>query len=149
MSRGINKAILIGTLGKDPETKYTANGAAVCSYSIATNESWKDKNTGETKERTEWHRVTTFGKLAEICSQYLAKGSQVYIEGKLRTRKWQDQNGQDRYTTEVVVDQFDGVMQMLGGKPDQSKPAPAQQSAPAQQEKTPEEMFDGGDDIPF
>jgi len=141
--RGINKVILIGTLGKDPETKYTANGAAVCSYSIATNESWKDKNTGETKERTEWHRISTFGKLAEICSEYLVKGSQVYIEGKLRTRKWQDKNGQDRYTTEVVVDQFDGVMQMLGGKPDQSKPAPAQQSAPAKQEdKTPEQMFE-------
>ena len=115
-SRGVNKVILVGNLGQDPEVKYTPNGGAITTISIATSESWKDKNTGETKEKTEWHRVVFFGKLAEIAGEYLRKGSQVYVEGKLITRKWQDNAGQDKYTTEVVVDGFSGVMQMLGSR---------------------------------
>ena len=113
---GVNKVILIGTLGKDPEVRYMPNGGAVANISLATSEKWKDKNTGQMKEETEWHRVVVFGKLAEVAGEYLRKGSQVYFEGKLKTRKWQDQaTGQDKYTTEVVVD-FGGKMQMLGGK---------------------------------
>jgi len=113
-SRGINKVILVGNLGNDPEIRYTANGGAIANLSIATSEQWKDRNSGEMREKTEWHRVVIFGKLAEIAGEYLRKGSQVYLEGKLQTRKWQDQQGQDKYTTEVVVD-INGVMQMLGG----------------------------------
>jgi len=114
--RGVNKVILVGTLGRDPEVKYAANGNAITNLSVATSEQWTDKNTGQKQEKTEWHRVVLFGKLAEIAGQYLRKGSQVYLEGKLQTRKWQDQNtGQDRYTTEVVVDSFNGNLQMLGG----------------------------------
>lgn len=113
--RGVNKVILVGTLGRDPEVRYAANGNAITNLSVATSEAWNDRSTGERQERTEWHRVVIFGKLAEIAGQYLTKGSQVYLEGKLQTRKWQDQNtGQDRYSTEVVLD-FNGVMQMLGG----------------------------------
>lgn len=112
MSRGINKVTLIGNLGQDPETRYMPSGDAVTNLRIATNESWKDKQTGEQKERTEWHSVVTFGRLAEISAEYLNKGSQVYVEGKLRTRKWQDRDGQDRYTTEVVANE----MQMLGSR---------------------------------
>jgi len=112
MARGINKVILVGNLGQDPETRYMPSGAAVTNFTVATNESWKDKQTGETKERTEWHRVAMFNRLAEIAAEYLRKGSQVYIEGKLRTRKWQGQDGQDRYTTEIIADE----MQMLGGR---------------------------------
>ena len=113
---GVNKVILIGTLGKDPEVRYMPNGGAVANISLATSEKWKDKNTGQMKEETEWHRVVVFGKLAEVAGEYLRKGSQVYFEGKLKTRKWQDQaTGQDKYATEVVVD-FGGKMQMLGGK---------------------------------
>ncbi len=112
MSRGINKVILIGTLGRDPEVRYAANGNAIANLSVATSEQWNDRNTGERQERTEWHRVVIFGKLAEIAGQYLRKGSQVYLEGRLQTRKWTDQNGQDRWTTEVVIDQR-GTMQML------------------------------------
>jgi len=115
-ARGINKVILVGNLGQDPEVRYTPGGAAITNISIATSESWKDKNTGQTQEKTEWHRVVFFGKLAEIAGEYLRKGSQVYVEGKLQTRKWQDKSGQDRYTTEVVIDSFNGVMQMLGGR---------------------------------
>lgn len=115
-NRGVNKVILIGTLGNDPEMRYTADQRAIANVSLATNESWKDKNTGQMQDKTEWHRVVVFGKLAEIVGQYLKKGSQVYFEGKLQTRKWQDQSGQDRYSTEVVVDSFTGVMQMLGGR---------------------------------
>ncbi len=111
---GINKVILVGNLGQDPEIRYTADGRPIANFSIATSESWKDKNSGEKREKTEWHRVVVFGKLAEICGEYLSKGKQVYIEGKLRTRKWQGQDGQDKYTTEVVIDGFNGVMQMLG-----------------------------------
>ncbi|QFQ32697.1 single-stranded DNA-binding protein [Buchnera aphidicola (Aphis fabae)] len=114
-SRGINKVILIGHLGQDPEVRYMPNGNAVVNMTLATSENWKDKNTGETKEKTEWHRVVLFGKLAEIAGEYLRKGSQVYIEGSLQTRKWQDQNGLERYTTEVVVN-ISGTMQMLGNR---------------------------------
>ena len=110
--KGINKAIVVGNLGQDPETRYMPSGSAVTNISVATSESWKDKDSGEQKDRTEWHRISAFGKLAEIMGQYLTKGSQVYIEGKLRTRKWQDKQGNDRYTTEIIADE----MQMLGGK---------------------------------
>lgn len=118
-SKGINKVILVGNLGKDPEVRYTPNGKAVANLTLATSESWKDQS-GQIQEKTEWHRVSMFGKLAEIAGEYLRKGSQVYIEGKLQTSKWKDQQGQDRYTTEVVLDPFNGVMQMLGGKGGQS-----------------------------
>jgi single-strand DNA-binding protein len=112
MARGINKVIIVGNVGGDPETRYMPSGGAVTNLTIATNESWKDKASGERKERTEWHRVAMFNRLAEIAAEYLRKGSQVFIEGKLRTRKWQDKNGQDRYTTEIIADE----MQMLGGR---------------------------------
>ncbi len=112
MARGINKAIIVGFTCADPETRYLPNGTAVCSISVATNESWTDKNTGQLQERTEFHRIEAFGKIAEIMGQYLRKGSQVYVEGSIRTDKWQDQNGQDRYSTKIRADQ----MQMLGGK---------------------------------
>jgi single-strand DNA-binding protein len=127
MARGVNKVILVGTLGSDPEVRYMPNGGAVTNVSLATNESWKDKNTGQVQEKTEWHRVVVFGKLAEVAGEYLRKGSQVYFEGKLQTRKWQDQaTGQDKYTTEIVVDGFGGQMQMLGGRGDTAgSPAPA------------------------
>jgi single-strand DNA-binding protein len=114
-SGGVNKVILIGNLGADPEVRYMPSGTAVANLRIATSESWKDKNTGEPQERTEWHRVALFGKVGEIAGQYLRKGSKVYIEGKLRTRKWQGQDGQDRYTTEIVVD-VGGTMQMLDSR---------------------------------
>ncbi|BBI01417.1 single-stranded DNA-binding protein [Buchnera aphidicola (Nipponaphis monzeni)] len=112
-SRGVNKVIIIGHLGQDPEIRYMPNGSAVTNINLATSEFWKDKNTGEMKERTEWHRVVIFSKLAEIAKEYLHKGSQVYIEGSLQTRKWQDQNGVERYITEIVVN-IGGTMQMLG-----------------------------------
>jgi len=112
MARGVNKVIIVGNLGQDPETRYMPSGAAVTNFTVATNESWKDKQTGEQKDRTEWHRVAMFNRLAEIAAEYLRKGSQVYIEGKLRTRKWQGQDGNDRYTTEIIADE----MQMLGGR---------------------------------
>lgn len=162
MARGVNKVILIGNCGGDPETRYMPNGNAVTNITLATTDSWKDKQTGQMQERTEWHRVVFFGKLAEIAGEYLRKGSQVYIEGRLQTRKWQGQDGQDRYTTEVVVD-MGGQMQMLGGRgdseggqraprPQQSRPAP-QQSAPAaqpQQSSQPMPDYDSfDDDIPF
>jgi len=111
-TRGVNKVILVGNLGQDPEVRYMPNGNAVTNISVATSESWKDKSTGADQERTEWHRVVMFRRLAEIAGEYLRKGSKVYIEGKLQTRKWQDQNGQDRYTTEIVADQ----MQMLDSR---------------------------------
>jgi single-strand DNA-binding protein len=160
-SRGINKVILVGNLGQDPEVRYTPNGSAIANISIATSESWKDKNTGQMQEKTEWHRVSFFGKLAEIAGEYLKKGSQVYVEGKLQTRKWQDKQGQDRYTTEVVVDGFSGVMQMLGGRgegasgggqqyqqrPQQAAPQQAPQQQPAPADGGFNDSFD--DDIPF
>ena len=122
-SRGVNKVILVGNLGQDPEVRYMPSGGAVANFTLATSESWRDKQTGEMKEQTEWHRVVLFGKLAEVAGEYLRKGSQVYIEGQLRTRKWTDQSGQDKYTTEVVVN-VGGTMQMLGGR--QGGGAPAQ-----------------------
>ncbi|HTN29343.1 MAG TPA: single-stranded DNA-binding protein [Pseudomonas sp.] len=167
MARGVNKVILIGNVGGDPETRYLPNGNAVTNITLATSDSWKDKQTGQLQERTEWHRVVLFGKVAEIAGEYLRKGSQCYIEGRLQTRKWQDQQGQDRYTTEIVVD-MGGSMQLLGGRggnaeggeyaqrparpqrePQQQAPAasrPAPQQAPAQ--PAPDyDSFD--DDIPF
>lgn len=114
-SRGINKVIILGTLGQDPEVKYTPSGAAVCNLSVATSEQWRDKQTGEKKEQTEWHRIVLFGKVAEIAGEYLRKGSQAYFEGRLRTRKWTDQAGVEKYTTEVVVN-VGGTMQLIGGK---------------------------------
>jgi single-strand DNA-binding protein len=119
MARGVNKVILIGNLGKDPEVRYSPNGGAVTNITLATSESWKDKNTGEKQEKTEWHRIVFFGKLAEIAGEYLKKGAQVYIEGRLQTRKWQDKEGKDRYTTEIVA----GEMQMLGSREGRGAPA--------------------------
>ena len=155
---GINKVILIGNLGKDPEVKYMPSGDAVANITLATSETWNDKSSGEKKEKTEWHRVVFFGKLAEIVGQYLKKGSKIYVEGKLQTRKWQGQDGQDRYTTEVVVQGFNGTMQMLdgrsGGEGGYAPAQSAQQSAPAQpasaQPAAPAMVEDGfDDDIPF
>ena len=123
---GINKVILVGNLGAKPEVKYASNGNAISNLSVATSESWTDKSTGQKQERTQWHRVSLFGKLAEIAGQYLDKGSKVYVEGKLQTRKWQDQNGQDRYTTEVVVSGFNGTLQMLDRRDDSSSSAPSE-----------------------
>lgn len=119
-TRGVNKVIILGTLGQDPEVRYMPNGGAVANVSVATSESWNDKATGEKKEQTEWHRVVIFGKLAEIAGEYLRKGSQVYFEGQLRTRKWTDTAGVEKYTTEIVIQQMGGVMQMIGGKRDDS-----------------------------
>ena len=113
MGRGINKAVIVGTLGRDPEIRYSSGGNAVVKISVATNESWKDRQTGEAQERTQWHRIVIFGKLGEIASQYLKKGSQAYFEGRIQTSKWQDESGNDRYTTEIVANE----MQMLGKRP--------------------------------
>ena len=151
MARGVNKAIIVGTLGQDPEVRYTASGSAVANLSVATNENWRDKATGEAQERTEWHRIVMFGKLAEIAQQYLKKGSQAYFEGRIQTRKWQDQSGNDRYSTEIVANE----MQMLGGRgagapmdsAGQSQSGGQSQSRPAPAETAP--MDDGFDDIPF
>jgi len=163
MARGVNKVILIGNLGKDPEVRYSPNGGAVANITLATSESWKDKNTGEQVDKTEWHRVVFFRRLAEIAGEYLKKGSKVFIEGKLQTRKWQDQNGQDRYTTEIVANE----MQMLDskgggsanynqGQQQQAYQAPQQQQQPVQQaapQQAPQQpAMSGGDfddDIPF
>ncbi len=117
MAAGVNKVILVGHLGRDPEVRYTQDGRPICNFTMATTEQWRDKNSGERRDKTEWHRIVVFGKLAEICGEYLSKGRQVYIEGKLQTRKWQGQDGQDRWTTEVVVD-INGTMQMLGSRGD-------------------------------
>lgn len=137
MARGVNKVILIGNLGQDPETRYTPNGNAVVNLSLATDESYKDRQTGQLVPKTEWHRVVLFGKVAEVAGQYLRKGSKVYIEGRLQTRKWQGQDGQDRYTTEVVVD-MNGQMQMLDSRNDagmgQGAPAGRPQSQPQPQQ---------------
>ncbi|HEJ7171059.1 TPA: single-stranded DNA-binding protein [Serratia marcescens] len=149
-SKGINKAIIIGNLGKDPEVRYTQNGGAIANLTIATSESWRDKQSGEQKEKTEWHRVVLFGKLAEVAGEYLRKGSQVYIEGKLTTRKWADQAGVERYTTEIHVN-VGGVMQMIGSK-QESAQAGNQQSPQRQQNKpqpSNEPPMDFDDDIPF
>lgn len=168
MARGINKVIIVGNLGNDPEVRYANNGAAIANLSVATSESWKDKNTGEMQEKTEWHRIVMFNRLGEIAGEYLRKGSKVYIEGKLQTRKWQDQSGQDRYTTEIVANE----MQMLdsrgdnaggGYQPRQQAPqqgdqqfgGPAQGGgqqggqAPQQAAAQPAPANDFDDDIPF
>ncbi|EOC5825794.1 single-stranded DNA-binding protein [Cronobacter sakazakii] len=149
-SKGVNKVILVGNLGQDPEVRYMPNGGAVTSLRLATSESWPDKQTGEMKEVTEWHSVVLYGKLAEVAGEYLRKGSQIYIEGQLRTRKWQDQSGQDRYSTEVVVN-VGGTMQMLGGKQQSDQPKQQSQTTkqkpPSQQSSVPPMDFD--DDIPF
>jgi single-strand DNA-binding protein len=150
MARGINKVILIGNLGNDPEIRYTASGAAVANISLATAESWRDKETGDQQERTEWHRIVFFGRLAEIVGEYLKKGSQIYVEGRLQTRKWQDKDGNDRYTTEIVANE----MQMLGSRSNRSS-SDVVQSTPGNDEedtgktskKRTDEDFD--DDIPF
>ena len=157
MARGVNKVILIGNLGADPETRAMPSGSTVANLRIATSESWRDKQTGEQQERTEWHRVAFFGRLAEVAGEYLRKGSQVYVEGSLRTRKWQDKDGQDRYTTEIVAEN----MQMLGSREgmggggdvdsgDDSRAAPAKSSGgrPAAQ-KPATNIADMDDDIPF
>ena len=152
-SRGVNKVILVGNLGNDPEVRYMPNGEAVANLSIATSESWKDKQ-GQLQERTEWHKLTAYRKLAEIIGEYVKKGSRLYVEGKLQTRKWQDQQGNDRYTTEVIISE----MQMLGGNENkgagsaqqQSQPAPKQPKPQQQAQKPPGEPdFDFDDDIPF
>lgn len=158
-SKGINKVILVGNLGQDPEVRYLPSGGAVANITLATSESWRDKATGEQKEQTEWHRVVLFGKLAEVAGEYLRKGSQVYIEGQLRTRKWTDQSGTEKYTTEVLVN-VGGVMQMLGGRQaggpaggghqqagnQSSGGQPRQQQRSAQSNEPP---MDFDDDIPF
>jgi single-strand DNA-binding protein len=160
MARGINKVILVGNLGQDPETRYMPSGGAVTNVTLATSETWKDKQTGQPQERTEWHRVVFFNKLGEIAAQYLKKGSKVYVEGSLRTRKWQGQDGQDRYTTEIVASE----MQMLDGRGgsgggDYSPPADNNYSQPknrpAPQQNQPQPPADSGGfsdfdvDIPF
>lgn len=144
-SRGVNKVILVGNLGQDPEVRYLPSGGAVANFTLATSESWRDKQTGETKEQTEWHRVVMFGKLAEVAGEYLRKGSQVYIEGQLRTRKWTDQSGQERYTTEINVPQIGGVMQMLGGRPQGGgAPAGGGQQGGWGQSQQPQQQSQGG-----
>jgi len=147
MSRGVNKAIIVGTLGQDPEVRYTASGSAVANLSVATNETWKDRQTGEAQERTEWHRIVMFGKLAEIAQQYLKKGSQAYFEGRIQTRKWQDQSGNDRYSTEIVANE----MQMLGGRGGGGGSAPSEPDGQSQSrpERETAPIDDGFDDIPF
>ena len=151
MSRGINKVILIGNLGADPDIRYTQSGDAVANVSLATSETWKDRQSGEARERTEWHRVVFFGKLAQLVQQYLRKGSKVYLEGQLRTRKWQAQDGQERYATEIVVG-LGGTLQMLDGRPaDGTKEdsQPAQRPAPASPPAREVPPVDFDDDIPF
>lgn len=161
MSRGINKVILIGNLGADPDVRYMPSGDAVANCRIATSEAWKDKQSGELHERTEWHNVVFFGRTAETVKQYLRKGSKVYVEGKLRTRKWQTQDGQDRYTTEVVVD-INGTMQMLDSRPGGGSSVPfddAPRSSPSEGGRAPASQTresgpgpapaDFDDDIPF
>ena len=143
MARGVNKVILVGNLGADPEVKYMPNGNAVANVTLATSESWKDKQSGEQKDKTEWHRVVFFRRLAEIAGEYLKKGSQIYIEGKLQTRKWQDKNGNDRYTTEIIANE----MQMLGGRGGGSADFGAASSAAAPAAAAAVDEFD--DDIPF
>ncbi|MBC9130677.1 single-stranded DNA-binding protein [Frischella sp. Ac13] len=149
-SRGINKVILVGNLGQDPEVRYMPNGSAVANFSVATSESWKDKQTGETRDRTEWHRVVVFGKLAEIAGEYVKKGTQVYLEGQLQTRKWQDQAGIDRYTTEVVINPIGGTLQILGSRSDDSNQQQSQQpiNRPVPQPQN-EPPMDFDDNIPF
>ncbi len=163
MARGVNKVILVGNLGRDPEVRYTPSGSAVANVTIATSDQWKDKQTGEQQERTEWHRVVFFNRLAEVVAEYVKKGQQIYVEGRIQTRKWQDQSGQDRYTTEIVANE----MQMLGGRSgggggsgfgqdmDQSQPAQQSGGAASKSDDQKKEPGQGGayddfdDDIPF
>ena len=151
MARGINKVILVGNLGRDPEVRYSPSGAAIANVTIATGEGWKDKQTGEMQERTEWHRIVFFSRLAEIAGEYLRKGSQIYVEGRLQTRKWQDKDGNDRYTTEIVANE----LQMLGGRSagsNQTSDSSKQfdQSQPSAPSKPAAKEFDDfDDDIPF
>jgi single-strand DNA-binding protein len=158
MARGVNKVILVGNLGKDPEVRYSPNGGAVANITIATSESWKDKTSGEKQEKTEWHRVVFFGRLAEIAGEYLKKGSQIYVEGRLQTRKWQDKEGKDRYTTEIVANE----MQMLGSREGRGAPSEFDQSSDEGQSRSsnrapamsssggkPSAPSDFDDDIPF
>lgn len=147
-SRGVNKVILVGNLGQYPEVRYLPSGGAVCSVTLATSESWRDKATGELKEQTEWHRVVLFGKLAEVAGEYLRKGSQVYIEGQLRTRKWTDQAGAEKYTTEVLVG-VGGTLQMLGGKREADSQPKQQNSQPQQPRQASEPPMNFDDEIPF
>ena len=158
MSKGINKVILIGNCGQDPEVKYSQNGSAIVNLSVATSDSWKDKQTGQMQDRTEWHRVVFFNRLAEIAGEYLKKGSKVYIEGKLQTRKWQDQNGQDRYTTEIVANEMQmldsrgtGEFNNAGGGfgAQQNSMAPQQNGMNQQQATTAPKMDSLDDSIPF
>lgn len=139
----LNKVLIIGNLGKDPETRHTAGDDTICNITVATSETWKDKSTGDKKESTEWHRIVFFGRLAEIAGQYLRKGSAVYVEGRLQTRKWQDQNGQDRYTTEIRGDE----MKMLGGKPEGQNQPQQPEQRPQQRNSAPQQPDDF--DIPF
>jgi len=150
MARGVNKVIIVGNVGQDPEVRYMPSGSAVAEVSVATSEQWKDKQTGEKQERTEWHRVTFFGRLAEIVGEYIRKGSQIYVEGSIRTEKWQDKQGNDRYTTKIIASE----MQMLGSRAggsasfqNTSSQAPQQQAAPAAAPAGASADFD--DDIPF
>ncbi len=147
---GINKVILVGNIGAKPEVKYSSNGSAIANLSVATSETWNDKNSGEKQEKTEWHRVSLYGKLAEIAGQYLDRGSKVYVEGKLQTRKWQDKDGQDRYTTEIIVSGYGGTLQMLDRREGM---ATGGQSAPSNNmsNDTVEVADNSGfeDDIPF
>lgn len=146
-SRGVNKVIIIGNLGQDPEVRYMPSGGAVTNLSIATSESWKDKDTGQNQERTEWHRIALFNRLAEIAGEYLRKGSKVYIEGSLRTRKWQDKNGQDRYTTEIVANNMQMLDSRGGGAPAEMSAPMSQAQAPVPADQSMGNDFD--DDIPF
>lgn len=160
MARGVNKVILIGNLGQDPEVKYMPNGNAVANITVATSESWKDKNTGEQVDKTEWHRVVFFRRLAEIVGEYLKKGSKIYIEGKLQTRKWQDKNGADHWTTEVIASEMQMLDARGGGSSDFNQ---GQDSAPSQSQSAPQSTSQSGssqaapapmnndfdDDIPF
>ncbi len=148
MARGVNKVILIGNLGKDPEVRYMPSGSAVANVTVATSESWKDKQSGEQQERTEWHNVVFFNRLAEIVGEYLKKGSQVYVEGSLRTRKWQDKNGTDRYTTEIVASEMQMLGSRGGGTASYSQESPARSSAAAAPSAS-SGVEDLDDDIPF
>ena len=147
---GINKVILVGNIGAKPEVKYSSNGSAIANLSVATSETWNDKNSGEKQEKTEWHRVSLYGKLAEIAGQYLDRGSKVYVEGKLQTRKWQDQSGQDRYTTEIVVSGYGGTLQMLDRR--EGMATGSQSASPNNMSNDTVEVADKSgfeDDIPF
>ena len=149
---GINKVILVGNLGAKPEVKYASNGNAISNLSVATSESWTDKSTGQKQERTEWHRVSLFGKLAEIAGQYLDKGSKVYVEGKLQTRKYTDKEGVERWTTDIVVSGFNGTLQMLDRRDDSSSSAPSEDTNEKVQTEpsiTPVSKDEFEDDIPF